>query len=194
MAPRRLPRVLEPDELQALLKQPNALCATGLRNRALLELLSRGAGLRVGEALALRPAHIRWSEGVLEVREGKGAKDRFVYIGGKAHRALARYWNTRDDDLEDDAPAWLDNRGKALQFWGLRQLFYRLEVRSGVHITAHAFRRTFAIEMLRNGCDVYSLQRLMGHADLTVLRRYLDLVEADLEKAHRRASPVDHLL
>ena len=150
-------------------------------------------GVQAKELVNLLVGDVDMQTGSVFIHKGKGAKDRMTYIGGKAHRALARYWNTRDDDLADDVLAWLDNRGKALQYWGLRQVFYRLEVRSGVHITAHAFRRTFAIEMLRNGCDVYSLQRLMGHADLTVLRRYLDLTKADLERAHRRASPVDNL-
>ena len=162
-----------------------------LRDRAIV-LFLLDTGVRASELCALKVGDIDMATGSVFVRKGKGGKDRMVYLGGKAHRALVRYWNTRDD-LLDGAPCWMDSHGKGLQYWGLRQLFYRLEVRSGVHITAHAFRRTFAIEMLRNGCDVYSLQRLMGHADLTVLRRYLDLVESDLEKAHRKSSPVDNM-
>ncbi len=58
----------------------------------------------------------------------------------------------------------------------------------------HAFRRSFALLSLRAGMDVYSLQRLMGHADLSVLRRYLAQTEEDLRRAHERCSPVDSLL
>lgn len=55
------------------------------------------------------------------------------------------------------------------------------------------FRRTFALYSLRNGMDIYTLQRLMDHEDLTVLRRYLALVEGDLQAAHRRFGVVDNL-
>jgi site-specific recombinase XerD len=60
--------------------------------------------------------------------------------------------------------------------------------------SAHDFRRAFALLSLRGGCDVKFLQRLMGHADLTVLRRYLAQTESDLQAAHAKSSPVDRML
>ena len=56
----------------------------------------------------------------------------------------------------------------------------------------HSFRRAFALECLRNGMDIYSLQHLMGHADLQILRRYLAQTDQDTEVAHRRGGPVDN--
>ncbi len=71
----------------------------------------------------------------------------------------------------------------------------RLQQRSGVATcTCHTFRRTFAINCLRNGMNIYVLARLMGHADITVLRQYLPLIEDDLQEAHARFGAVDNLL
>jgi integrase/recombinase XerD len=80
-------------------------------------------------------------------------------------------------------------------YGGLRQIIRRRAEKAGIDPPPlHAFRRAFALASLRGGMDVYSLQRLMGHADLSVLRRYLAQTEADLQAAHERAGPVDHLL
>jgi len=174
-------------ELRAILK-----ACKQQRDRAIV-LVLLDTGLRASEALGLTVGDIDLGTGNVMVHQGKGGKDRMVYLGPRTRRELIRYWRERDG-LLDDAPAWMDQRGKALRYWGLRQMFERLSERSGVKITAHGFRRTFAIEMLRNGASIYHLQRLMGHSDLTVLRRYLDLAETDLSDAHRKASPVDHML
>ena len=78
---------------------------------------------------------------------------------------------------------------------GLRDIVRRRGKDAGVLApTLHAFRRGFAILSLRNGADVYSLQRLLGHTTLQVLRRYLEQTEADLQEAHRKTGPVDNLL
>jgi integrase/recombinase XerD len=70
----------------------------------------------------------------------------------------------------------------------------RLGKRAGVeHCHPHTFRRTFALWSLRAGMSIYHLQRLMGHADITVLRQYLDLVTEDVQAAHQAAGIVDKL-
>jgi site-specific recombinase XerD len=71
----------------------------------------------------------------------------------------------------------------------------RLRKSTGIeHLQAHTFRRTFAITALRNGMSVHHLARFMGHEDIHVLRRYLGLVESDLQSAHQAAGPVDRML
>ncbi|NLD74867.1 MAG: site-specific integrase, partial [Chloroflexi bacterium] len=85
--------------------------------------------------------------------------------------------------------------GGPLRYESLRDIVRRRAEQAGVEPpTLHSFRRAFALLSLRNGVDVYSLQRLMGHADLTVLRRYLAQTTEDVQNAHRQSGPVDHLL
>ena len=82
-----------------------------------------------------------------------------------------------------------------MTYGGLRSVVRRRAEVAGIPAPSlHSFRRAFAITSLRNGVDVYSLQRLMGHADLTMLRRYLKHTRADLREAHRKAGPVDNML
>jgi integrase/recombinase XerD len=85
--------------------------------------------------------------------------------------------------------------GARLRYPGLRQIVRRRAVRAGVSAPSlHGFRRAFALTCLRGGMNIYALLKLMGHADLSVLRRYLQQTGADLRKTHEQAGPVDHVL
>ena len=83
--------------------------------------------------------------------------------------------------------------GERLTCTGLRLLLRRRAVVAGLKEipSPHDFRRAFALIMLRNGVDVFALQKLMGHSDLQVLRRYLAQTDQDIQTAHMRGSPVD---
>ena len=82
-----------------------------------------------------------------------------------------------------------------MTYWGLRQIVRRRSSAAKVETpTLHSFRRAFALNMLRAGVDIFSLQKLMGHADLQVLRRYLAQTTDDIAAAHRIGSPVDRSL
>ena len=190
---KRLPKVLTADELNALRAACPRRSATGLRNRAMVEAMA-GAGLRVSEVVALRPKDIDWTKGTIRVNQGKGNKDRITFLGAQARKALAAYLMERTD-LEPQAPVWLSERGAALTTWGLGQLLQRLGERAEVeHCHPHTFRRTCALWSLRAGMSIYHLQNMLGHSDLAVLRRYLAIVEGDVEEAHRKHGPVDNLL
>ena len=85
-------------------------------------------------------------------------------------------------------------KNKSNAYWGLNAMIrYRAKKAKVAIPSIHGFRRWFALTCLRAGADVYSLQELMGHADLQVLKRYLKQTSSDLMKAHQRASPVDNL-
>jgi integrase/recombinase XerD len=96
---------------------------------------------------------------------------------------------------QDNHPAlWLSDEGERLTYWGLRSMVKRRAKLAGIETpTLHAFRRAFALEMLRAGVDVFAIQELMGHADLQVLRRYLRQVDDDLRAAHQVGSPVERM-
>lgn len=163
------------------------------RDRAIVFCLL-DSGCRVAEFVKLDVGDLDMKTGALQVHQGKGRKDRVTFIGAKARKALSTYLAKRSGYTPAD-PMWITDEGTRLSLDGLENLLKRLAKRSGIKTChAHTFRRTFALWSLRSGMDIFSLQRLMGHSDLTVLRRYLALVERDLADAHRKYGAVDNML
>lgn len=159
---------------------------TAKRNLALL-LLMLDTGLRLGEVARLTVADVR-----LDAREvyiapygtGKKTKSRTVPVGKATSTALWRYLA----QIEIDTTQSLFR----LSPRAIRGLILRLGKAAAVpHAHPHRFRHTFAIEYLRNGGDIFTLQRILGHSSLDMVRRYLNIAKADVQTVHRRASPVD---
>jgi site-specific recombinase XerD len=195
--PPRVPeRTLEPvslDGLKAMLAVCERRTFTGDRDAAIL-LCLLDSGCRRAEFLALDVSDVNLESGGVLVKHGKGDKPRMTFLGAKSRRALAGYLKHRRGST-DAEPLWVDEHGKRLSATALRAVLVRRAKQAGVPAaTPHAFRRGFAINALRAGCDLVSLQRLLGHADLSVLNRYLRQTEADLQAAHAKASPVDGVL
>jgi len=187
--PKEILPAFAPDDVRRLLEVCNSA-----RDKAIV-LCLLDTGCRVSEFVALNIGDVDTQNGAVQVKLGKGRKDRIVYLGAKALRALLKYLRTRPEAKPTDA-IWLsEKRRERLTLWGLEALLARLGKRAGVeHVNPHTFRRSFALWSLRSGMDIFSLQRLMGHTDLTVLHRYLALVEGDLEAAHRHHGAVDTML
>lgn len=187
---------LSPTQVEALLHAV-AHTDTPDRNRAIL-LALLDTGLRVSELCALRVGDLAADE----IRVvGKGGKARTVYLGCAARRALNRYVRKARRGADDSDPLFVGEggrlRGSALGASGIRQMLgeaARLAGVQGVRVSPHTLRHTFAIQFLRGGGNLFELQRLMGHTDLTILRRYVALAESDLAAAHRRASPIDRMI
>jgi integrase/recombinase XerD len=190
--PRLEKKILEAfsaDEIRLILKH----CITE-RDRALCMFLL-DTGMRASELVALNVEDIDLKTGMVTVRLGKGQKGRTTYVGARTRKQLKRYFAERNN-LKERQPAFATEwRHKRLTLSGLIQIMRRLQERSGVTTcTCHTFRRTFALNCLRNGMNIYVLARLMGHTDITVLRQYLPLVAEDLQDAHARFGTIDHLL
>lgn len=188
------------DEIRRLLKAAEYIHAkrngktvavkrpTAKRNLALL-LLALDTGLRLGEVARLKISDVR-----LEAREvyvapystGKKTKSRVVPIGKATSMALWRYLSqTSSDDVAQSL--------FRLKPRSIRAIILRLGKSANVpHTHPHRFRHTFAIEYLRNGGDIFTLQRILGHSSLDMVRRYLNIAQVDLQTAHRRASPADN--
>ncbi len=165
--------------------------ATIQRDTALV-LFLLDTGTRAAECAALNLADVDAKLGVVHIRQGKGGKDRYVFMGSRTSKAVMRYTMGREHTT--GAPLWLTETGTRLTLEGLRQVLRRLGKRAGVeHCHPHTFRRTFALWALRAGMNIYHLQRLMGHADITMLRQYLDMVTEDVQAAHQSAGIVDKL-
>jgi integrase/recombinase XerD len=176
-------------DLQRILRH----CVSG-RDRALC-LFLLDSGVRASELLALTVDDVNVDTGEVWVRAGKGQKQRTCYIGVKTRKQLKRYLVGRET-LWGQAPLFAsETTGERLTISGMVQLMKRLGQRAGVdHCTCHTFRRTFALTCLRNGMNIYVLARLMGHSDIVILRQYLPLVEADLQRAHQEFGAVDSLI
>ncbi|MCO6449312.1 MAG: tyrosine-type recombinase/integrase [Caldilineales bacterium] len=152
-------------------------------------------GCRASELTNLNVGDVNIDADSVLIREGKGRKDREVFIGRATARQLVRYYRERDQLVADD-PLWLSlTTGERLTNSGLQLMLRRLGSRAGVpHCHPHTFRRTCALWSLRAGMDIYRLQKLMGHSDLTMLQRYLALASEDLKEAHRKHGAVDSTL
>ena len=194
----RVPQVLvaslREDDLRALLRATET-SAHPERDRAIV-LLLLDTGLRLAEATGLRVGDVDLVEGRATVM-GKGARQRMVPIGRRTRQALRRILAPRGQ-VETGDPLFLATDGGALTAHGFQQVFRRLARRErlSVRCSPHVLRHTFARSFLRNGGDVFSLQRILGHSprSLQVTRRYLDLDDDDLRAVHRSVSPVDRLL
>jgi site-specific recombinase XerD len=116
-------------------------------------------------------------------------------LGAKARKVLMKYMMTRPEAKGDEPLFPSSKTGRALTPDGLLLLLRRLGRKAEVpHCHPHTFRRSFALWSLRAGMSVYALQQIMGHSDLSVLRKYLALVEQDLHEAHRKYGAVDSTL
>ena len=180
---------LSPEDVKHLLD----VCHSA-RDKAIVLCLV-DTGCRASEFVALDVEDVDIKSGSVRVQHGKGRKDRVTFLGAKARKALLRYLMPRAV-IASNGSLWLsENTGERLTHSGLRLLLQRLGKRAGVaNCSPHTFRRTCALWSLRSGMNIYALQQLMGHSDLTVLRRYLALVEEDLQEAHRKHGAVDNML
>ena len=176
------------DEVSKLLKATEGKDVLDVRNRALL-LLLLDSGLRLCECSELKVGDIDLATGTMKVM-GKGRKERMSKLGGVALKAFVKYARLRGG--KDGEPLWLGRRG-AMTHFGISETLEKIGKRVGVHTHPHKFRRTCALTMLRNGADVFSVQYLLGHADLGVLRRYLAQTDSDVVKAHEKFSAADSL-
>lgn len=185
---KRILPAFAPEDVHKLL----TTCHT-LRDKAIV-LCLLDSGLRAAEFVSLQVGDVNLQTGAIRVKHGKGAKDRVAYLGAPSRKALIKYLSERRG-RRPTSPLWLSQDGGSLTYWGLALLLRRLGKRAGVeHCSPHTFRRSCALWSLRAGMSIYHLQALMGHSDLQVLRRYLDLVEADAQEAHKRYGAVDNML
>lgn len=166
------------------------------RDRAIiLALLDTGA--RASELCSMRVGDVDMQTGEIHIRHceaggAKGRKGRSVYIGKRTRRALWRYLVERDDGEIEDAPLFATQDGQQMNKDALRLLLVRLGERAGLEkCHPHMFRHTFAINYLRGGGDVLTLQALLGHSNLEMVRRYARIAKIDLQRQYGKASPVD---
>jgi integrase/recombinase XerD len=191
-APQRLPRVLTREQVARLLAQPQGSAPLALRDRALLELMY-ACGLRASEAVGLELADVDLEEGMLCAR-GKGSKERIVPVGRQAVLALLAYCRGGRPELLGAGAStrlFLNNRGTSLTRQGLYKIVQGHARRAGLHerMSPHTLRHSFATHLLAGGCDLRSLQEMLGHADLATTQVYTHLSAERLKQAYFSAHP-----
>jgi site-specific recombinase XerD len=181
--PRTLPNVLSQEEVGQFL---NAV--RDLKHRVILTICY-AAGLRISEAVHLRPSAIDSQRMVIRVEQGKGRKDRYVMLSPKLLDILRSYWKmTRPTE-------WLfpgDRPGQPITKAAVERVCRQTRERSGITrpITPHSLRHAFAVHLLEAGADLRTIQLLLGHRSLTTTARYLRIATS---KVCATASPLDSL-
>lgn len=173
---------------KALVQGLNAKDNYTIRNRAIFYFLF-DSGLRVTELCNLLIRDVDLNTGAVFVAHGKGGRSRTVFIGIQTRRELIRYLKRREYRQND--PLFLNRYNRAFDRAGIEAVIDSVCERAGITPPSpHDFRRAYALNMLRQGVDLFTLARLMGHSDITVLRRYLALTDIDNLRA---PSVVDNL-
>jgi len=168
------------------------------RNLTIL-LLLLDSGIRVSELVNINDEDVDLAEGLLEIKMGKGGKERTVPVGSVVQKSLWKYINhCRPQPLTQKVTRlFLSDDGLPLTRSGIQQMLRRCGKQagiSGVRCSPHTFRHTFAKSYLINGGDIFSLQKILGHTSLASVRTYLNLFGTDIKKQHQKYSPADNLV
>ncbi len=190
---RKLPVFLTPQEVEALLEQPDCTTWIGRRDRAMFETLY-GAGLRVSELTGLNHDDVDLAGGMLRVK-GKGKKERIVPAGRCAVGAIRRYLSEdgQDAPAEKDPEAMFVNARDGGRITGrsVSRIMGRYVLEAGLNpgATPHSLRHSFATHMLANGADLRIIQELLGHENLSTTQVYTHLSHERLREVYRAAHP-----
>jgi site-specific recombinase XerD len=190
---RKVVSTLSDEEIRTILNTFGT-SPSDVRNQTVFMLLL-DTGLRIGELVNLRMDDVHMDEGYLKVM-GKGRKERITPIGNNAQKTLQRYlFRFRPKPINPTLNnVFLSTSSKPLTENGMKLMFTRLAQRSGVsRLHAHLCRHTFATRFLINGGDVFSLQQMLGHSTLEMVRHYVNLASSHIAIQHQKYSPLDRL-
>ena len=175
--PQRLPHILSREEVAALFEH-----TANLKHRAFL-MTTYGGGLRLLEACHLKVSDIDSDRMTIRIEQGKGAKDRYTLLSPRVLAELRRYWIAHRPErwlFPSPRDADLPMLPKSAQ-----RIFYAAKDRAGItkQCGIHGLRHAFATHLLEGGVDVHTIQRLMGHGNLSTTARYLHLAQKHLSGA-----------
>ncbi len=186
---------LNNEEVVRLLEQVPMDSPTGLRDRAIIELLFT-SGLRVSELVGLNRDHINTRRREFMVR-GKGNKDRPVFIGSEAAMHIESYLSTRKDSLSplfisyrDRIPKQLDTTGNFRRITprSIQRIIKSYALKAGItkHVSPHTMRHSFATDLLMNGADLRSVQSMLGHSNISTTQVYTHVTDQHLKEVHEK--------
>ncbi len=206
--PQKLPHVLSIDDVKKLIESPSALTPSGVRDRALFELLY-SSGLRASELCDLRESDFDMENGFVKC-SGKGRKERVVPLGEEAKRAIENYITfSRPKLMESRAAKTSSTRiAKAASRRGVQSLFlndsgtalsrvslgaivktHALRCDLPTWVSPHTLRHSFATHLLQGGADLRAIQEMLGHADIATTQIYTHVETQHLRESFKRAHP-----
>ena len=194
--PRKIIPTLSDHQIGQLFGAIDTRTTQGYRDYTIV-LTLLDTGLRVSELCNLELGNLRLEEGMLKVL-GKGNKERLIPIGKQIQRLLWRYIDRYRPEpatancgfvflTREGRPLTKDRVEKIMTYYGKKAGL------AGIRCSPHTLRHTAAVTFIRNGGDVFSLQRMLGHSSLEMTRKYCELADIDVKRAHITASPVDNL-
>ena len=191
--PKYLPKFMTDSEIDRLCAEPEKHPILWKeRDKALFEMLY-SSGCRVSEMVRLSLTDLS-TDFQKAIVHGKGGKDRQVFFGKDAIRALQEYLPQRAIRIKGDKPTnrvFINHHGGALTSGGIRYIIARYSGVEGTNkpVSPHAFRHTFATSMVTRGADVRAVQEMLGHASISTTQRYTHITRAQLIQTYRRAHP-----
>jgi len=189
---RKLPQVLSYGDVRRLLEGAKGTEPIELRDRALLEVMY-GCGLRASEAIGLDVGDVDLRRGFVRPY-GKGSKERLVPLGGEAAAAVGRYLRSGRPELvgeRQESKLFVNFRGGPLTRQGLYKVIRRHAKAAGLdgRMSPHTLRHTFATHLLSGGCDLRSVQEMLGHADVATTQLYTHLSREEIKEVYFKAHP-----
>jgi len=189
---KRLPEVLNEDEVDLVLNTPDVNVNSGLRDKALFEVLY-ATGLRVTELISLTVNNVNLEAGFLIVM-GKGSKERIVPMGEEAVSWIRRYFSdSRPNFLKNTISdfLFLNRYGKPLSRQGFWKIIKKYCLIAGItkNVSPHTFRHSFASHLLGGGADLRSVQTMLGHSDISTTQIYTHIDKGALKKIHQKYHP-----
>ena len=190
--PKSLPKSLSEEDIESLLAAPNLEKSSGLRDKAMLELLY-ACGLRVSELVNILLTELSLTEGIVRVT-GKGSKTRLVPMGEEAVDWIKKYINEgRKDILKQQSSKYLfiTLRGQAMTrqaFWYLIKR-YSILAKINKPMSPHILRHAFATHLINHGADLRVVQVLLGHSDISTTQIYTHVARERLKNLHESHHP-----
>ena len=190
---RKLPEVLNPNEIELILEQPNVHHVLGIRDKAILETLY-ATGIRVSELIGLKQTNVLFDQRIIRVF-GKGSKERVVPIGRSALLWIRKYQDEARVRLskrgETNDILFLNARGKKLSRMSIWNIVHQFSASAGIRkeVHPHTFRHSFATHLLEGGADLRAVQEMLGHADISTTQVYTHIDREYLKEVHRTFHP-----
>ena len=188
---KRLPKFLEYNELEELFDVPNTSTPLGQRDRLIIELLY-ASGIRVGELVSIKLEDINFSNKTIKIL-GKGNKERIAYFNDVTKKYLDIYINGGRIKLDVKGSDYLllNYKGGVITTRGVELVLDKIIKKTSLnkHLTPHMLRHSFATHLLNEGCDLLSVQELLGHARLSDTNIYTHVTNDRLKDVYLKTHP-----